>query len=185
MWQKFLEQVGVAAGPSLRVVSREQTVRLVVGPVWLFVTPWTVAPPGSSVQGLLQARMLEWVTMPSSRRFFQPRDRTHASYVSHITSGFFTIWGTEKPYIIVPKKHVLEGVHSVCTFIHFFLLLTRAGHLQSLRSTLEPKITSLPGASDFKYALSWLRITQGFRGIETELDHQYDTGAWWKTCPMR
>ena len=77
----------------------------------------------------------------------------------------------------MPKKHVLEGVHSVCTFIHFFLLLTRAGHLQSLRSTLEPKITFLPGASDFKYALSWLRITQGFRGIETELDHQYDTGA--------
>ena len=29
-------------------------------------TPWTVAPPGSSVHGIPQARVLEWVAMPSS-----------------------------------------------------------------------------------------------------------------------
>ena len=34
-------------------------------------TPW-----GSSVHGVLQARVLEWVAMPSSRGFFQPRDQT-------------------------------------------------------------------------------------------------------------
>ena len=31
---------------------------------------------GSSVHGILQARILEWVAMPSSRGFSQPRDRT-------------------------------------------------------------------------------------------------------------
>ena len=43
----------------------------------LFVIPWTVAhppAPGSSVHGILQARILEWVTMPSSSGSSQPRD---------------------------------------------------------------------------------------------------------------
>ena len=34
------------------------------------------SPPGSSVRGVLQARMLEWVAMPSSRGSSQPRDET-------------------------------------------------------------------------------------------------------------
>ena len=39
------------------------------------------SPPGSLVQGILQARILEWVTMPSSRGSFQPRDQTGISYI--------------------------------------------------------------------------------------------------------
>ena len=38
-------------------------------------------PPGSFVHGILQARILEWVAISSSRGSFQPRDRTHVSYV--------------------------------------------------------------------------------------------------------
>ena len=34
------------------------------------------SPPVSSVHGILQARIWEWVAMPSSRRFSQPRERT-------------------------------------------------------------------------------------------------------------
>ena len=37
--------------------------------------------PGSSVHGILQARILEWIAMPSSRRSSWPRDWTHFSYV--------------------------------------------------------------------------------------------------------
>ena len=37
--------------------------------------------PGSSVHGSLQARILEWVAMPSSRGSSPPRDRTHISYI--------------------------------------------------------------------------------------------------------
>ena len=40
--------------------------------------------PGFSVHGILQARILEWVAMPSSRGSSQPRDQTHISYVSCI-----------------------------------------------------------------------------------------------------
>ena len=52
--------------------------------VWLFVIPWTVAHQAPLSMGILQARILEWVTMPSSRGSSQPRDWTHVSYVSSI-----------------------------------------------------------------------------------------------------
>ena len=46
--------------------------------------PMDYSLPGSSVHGIFQARILEWVAMPSSRGSSQPRDRTHDSYVSRI-----------------------------------------------------------------------------------------------------
>ena len=51
-------------------------------------------PPGSSVHGVLQARILEWVAMPSSRESSQPRDRTPISSVSCIGRGFLTASAT-------------------------------------------------------------------------------------------
>ena len=47
--------------------------------VQLFVTP-----PDSSVRGILQARTLKWVAVPSSRGSSQPKDQTHVPYVSCI-----------------------------------------------------------------------------------------------------
>ena len=43
--------------------------------------------------GILQARILEWVAMPSSRGSSQPRDWTQ---VSCIAGGFFTIWASRE-----------------------------------------------------------------------------------------
>ena len=40
------------------------------------------SPAGSSVHGILQARVLEWVAMPLFRRFSRPKERTHVSYIS-------------------------------------------------------------------------------------------------------
>ena len=42
------------------------------------------SPPGSSVHGILQARILEWVAMPSFGVSSQPRDRIHISYGSYV-----------------------------------------------------------------------------------------------------
>ena len=41
--------------------------------------PMDCCSPGSSVHGILQARILEWVAMASSRGSSWPRDRTHVS----------------------------------------------------------------------------------------------------------
>ena len=60
--------------------------------VWFFVTPWTV--PGSSVHGISQARILEWVDMPSSRGSSWPRDRTRVTWVSCIGRWVLYRWTT-------------------------------------------------------------------------------------------
>ena len=56
--------------------------------------PMDCSPPGPSVHGdFLQARILEWVAMPSSGGSSQPRDWTQ---VSRIASRFFTAWATRE-----------------------------------------------------------------------------------------
>ena len=42
--------------------------------------PMDCRPPGSSAHGVLQARIMEWVAMPSSRGSSRPRDGAHISY---------------------------------------------------------------------------------------------------------
>ena len=49
--------------------------------------PMDCSLPGSFVYGILQARILEWVAFPFSRRSSQPRDQTQ---VSLIAGRFFT-----------------------------------------------------------------------------------------------
>ena len=45
------------------------------------------SPPGSSDNGISQARILEWVAMASSRESSGPRDQTSVSYVSFFTTS--------------------------------------------------------------------------------------------------
>ena len=49
--------------------------------------------PGSSVHGILQARIVEWLAVPFSRGSSKSRDGTQ---ISHITGGFFPIWTTKE-----------------------------------------------------------------------------------------
>ena len=58
-------------------------------------------PPGSSVYGILQARILEWVARPFSRGSPRPRDQTQ---VSCIAGRFFTVLVTR------------EAIPSPCSF---------------------------------------------------------------------
>ena len=50
------------------------------------------SPPGSSVHRILQAGILEWVAMPSSRGPSLPRDQTHVSYVSCVARWVLYHW---------------------------------------------------------------------------------------------
>ena len=84
--------------------------------------------PGSSVHGILQARILEWIVMPFSRGSSQPRDRTQ---VSHITGGFFTVWATRE------EQEYWSGFSSVQSFscVRFFVTPWTAAHQASLSIT--------------------------------------------------
>ena len=59
-----------------------------------FVTPWTCSPPGSSVHGIFQARILEWVAISYTRAYSRPRDQTHVSCVSCIGRQILYHWAT-------------------------------------------------------------------------------------------
>ena len=65
--------------------------------------PMDGSSPDSSVHGILQARILEWVVISFSRRSSWSRDQTQ---VSHIVDKFFTFWATRE----APKYYVLSHV---------------------------------------------------------------------------
>ena len=56
------------------MVGRAVLCAYLLSPVQLFETPWSVARQAPLSMGILQARTLEWVAMPSSRRSYQPKD---------------------------------------------------------------------------------------------------------------
>ena len=74
------------------------------------------SPPGSSVHGVLQARLLEWIVMPSSKGSSQPSDQTRVSYVSWISGGFFT---TNATWEALGRFHnvLLSFIVSLISFI--------------------------------------------------------------------
>ena len=64
---------------------------------------------GSSVHGIFQARVLEWVAISFSTGSPQPRDRTQ---VSHLAGRRFTVWATREVCIVhgILQARILEHV---------------------------------------------------------------------------
>ena len=65
------------------------------------------SPPGSSVHGILQTRILEWVTMFSSRGSSLHRDWTHVSFSSCIGGRLFTAEPPGSPFTLHPTTILL------------------------------------------------------------------------------
>ena len=61
-------------------------------------TPWTVAPTGSSIHGILQARILEWVAISFSRGSSPPRDQT---WVSYTAGRYFMVWTSREALLLL------------------------------------------------------------------------------------
>ena len=78
--------------------------------------PMDCSPPGSSVHGVLQARILEWIIMPSSREGSQPRDRTHIFMSPALAARFFTISTTWEATHCPPSPFNLVwlNLHQFC-----------------------------------------------------------------------
>ena len=65
--------------------------------------PMDCSLPGSAVHGILYARILEWVALPSSWGSSQSRNQTPSSGISCISGRFFTHWGTWEAHFLVYK----------------------------------------------------------------------------------
>ena len=99
--------------------------------LWLFATPRTAVRQAPVSMGILQASILEWAVMPSSRGSSQPRGQTQ---VSHTAGGFFTSWAT-RGALVSGKLQRLSQVPSFLVSYQFskFLptscLISRRYHL--------------------------------------------------------
>ena len=97
--------------------------------------PMDCSPPGSSVQGILQARILEWVAISCFRWSSQPRDQTCVCCISCIAGGIFT---AEPPgiYIHIAVQQicrafpscVIEALTHWGTILQSFLLIALGNH---------------------------------------------------------
>ena len=74
-------------------------------------------PPGSSVRGILQTRILEWVAMPSSRDLPNPRIEPASLKSPAFTGGFFPASATWEKAVFKKKYVVFPWV--LCPFTQF------------------------------------------------------------------
>ena len=72
--------------------------------------PMDCSLPGSSVHGIPQARIPEWVAISYSRGSSPPRDQT---WVSYIAGRFFTIWVTREAQCLYNNVKILTVLHSI------------------------------------------------------------------------
>ena len=103
--------------------------------------PMDCRASGSSVHGILQARILEWVAMPSSRGSSQPRDRTQVSSIagSSVQSLccvriFAAPWTRGMPGL--PVNHQLPGI--IQTQVHWVVMISN--HLILCHPLLPPSV---------------------------------------------
>ena len=73
--------------------------------------PMDCSPPGSSIHGIFQARILEWGAISFSRGSSWPRDWTWVSCVSCTTGRFFTTVSPRKPKV---KVKVAQSCPTLC-----------------------------------------------------------------------
>ena len=81
--------------------------------------PMDCSPPGSSVHGILQARVLQWVAMPFSRGSSQPQGIARMSLA--LTGGFFTTNATREVHLLQYQDFSQQGFPSPPAAIHLCL----------------------------------------------------------------
>ena len=93
--------------------------RLVTQLCLTLCNPWTAAHQAPLSMRILQARILEWVAMPSSRRSSQPRDQTQVSYIA---GRFFTVWATREDIFCIAMVNFSEYSHGCFSERHILCL---------------------------------------------------------------
>ena len=125
-------------------------------------------PPGSSVHGISQARILEWIAMPSSWGSSRPRNQTHISFVSctgkqilyhWATRGLFTSGPAGTLYHWATREAITVKGPVIC---HVFSLLRPLNMLSLwLKTTLSPNESPLLLCSVNIYCLDFAAWIQG------------------------
>ena len=131
--------------------------------------------PGSSIHGIFQARVLEWVAISFSRESSWPRDRTR---VSHMVGRCFTVWATGEVlfeqralhFYYVPRKLwswcwlILQSLQAKC-FQQIFLMESQSEILLKCKKRAhkprQPTLHPIPkhcGWNNFPCRLIWPKV---------------------------
>ena len=106
--------------------------------------PMDCSLPRSSIHGIFQARVLEWIAISFSRGPFQPRDRTQ---VSCIVGRCFTVWATREVLIMYSSFQLLSHVQLFATPmnpstpglpVHYHLLELTQTHIHWVGDAIQP-----------------------------------------------
>ena len=96
--------------------------------VRFFVALWTAARQAPLSMGILPARILEWVPMPSCRESSPPRDQTHGFCIA---GGFFAAEPRGKPIVCECSLVTVSGRDlslEACSVPCLFGLCSAHGH---------------------------------------------------------
>ena len=144
--------------------------------------PTNCSPPGSSVHGILQARIPEWIAISSSRGSSQPRDWTRISCISR---QILYCWAIREAAFLL-RQCIISLWMSLChlymslPFLHINPLLYLS--FSAARHMMKCYIPSAPSALRSSASPGWILgdhviiwITENFWKRETK---------WGKTCPL-
>ena len=118
--------------------------------------------PGSSVHGISQARILEWVSISYSRGFSQPRNRTHISCISCI--GRQILYHCPPGYPFIGHYYSKTSVDLASSFLSFTSWSLSSPGLWSLQVIIQcinrvPKLGDTTSLSLFTF-MHWRRKWQ-------------------------
>ena len=118
--------------------------------------PVDYSPPGSSVHGILQARILKWVAISFLRGSSPPRDLTQ---VSHIAGRRFKLWATrEQPPKYWRHKTIITYSHkSTCP------MYTEAKQIKTLQFGAEKGLLQDHARGWVSHVPKTLKSSKGFR----------------------
>ena len=112
---------------------------------------------GSSVHGLLQVRILEWVAIPFSRGSSQPRDQIR---VSPVAGTFFTVWVIREALVNMTKLILnpvdqhrgIIALDNICKALSYSLVLHGRCRVTLVppNSVLLPSPTLYPNSKNYR-----------------------------------
>ena len=113
------------------------------------------SPPGSSVHGIIQARILEWSAIAFSRGSSLTRYWTR---VSCFAARFFTIWATREALRFKGKKQILK-YSPCCSWDKFHTYELPFGNLSLLQSSIHSFILIFINSTHINWKLlhEWIK----------------------------
>ena len=135
------------------------------------------SPSGSSVRGILQAKILQWIAVPSSRGSSQSRDWTRVSFLLHWQVGSLPLVPTGK----LPLNKSISGASAFRSVKWRDARLSLMIRIQlSLKASDDPQVpakSTLPKDSTQKDSGSGMSKKQ-------EVSSSLESGCGWANSPL-